>query len=303
MHLRTLIVVLAAAMSLGADPQPVASTRDVANVFTSLYAVYDTAGITERYRAEHGAIPRANTPAELARALFKDDTAARFLVDGWGTPLHIESDPGKGYLIVAAGADGKFDRTQWSQRAATTTAADDVVFRDGELIRSPVAWVTGYVANAPGLAESRERLLEASRYAKTVSSLRALASSIATYEALENKRIPVRDMEALRGALEPKFATSVPVVDGWGHPFVITADASGRSYVIASAGPDGRFDRENWNNPSQIIDDIVLHADGNIRNAEAPPKKSDAAAGDTDRLLDAYAGYMSALQRFNAAHR
>lgn len=303
MHISAAVFVLCTAVPIGgAGMQQAVSTSDAANVFKSLYSVYDTAALIERHRAEHGAIPRANGPGELSRAIFGDDAGAKYFVDPWGTPLHIESAP-SGYLIVAAGSDRKFDRATWTTRAATTTAADDVVLRDGDLIRSPVAWAETSIAGASGLAGSRDRLLDTAKHASTVSQLRALMSSILTYQAVENKDIAARDIEGLRRALVPKYANDVAAADGWGHPFFVGSDASGKSFVIASAGPDGKFQKDGWSSPSSASDDIVLRADGSIRNSEPPPQKVDAAASDTDRLLEAYAGYQAALRRFQQSRR
>lgn len=297
------ILVLSGAVSFGSgDSQPAVPVPEIAKVFTTLYAVYDTAGIIERHRAEKGAIPRANGPAELSRAIFGDDAGAKYLVDPWGTPLHIESGPA-GYLIVGAGSDRKFDRTTWTVRAATTTAADDVVLRDGELIRSPADWANTYIATARGLPASRDRLLDAGKHARTVSQLRALMSSILTYQAVEGRDLAVRDIEGLRRALVPKYANDVAAADGWGHSLFVGSDGSGKSFVIASAGPDGRFDKESWSNPTSATDDIILRADGSIRNSEPPPQKADAAGRETDRLLEAYASYMAALKRFQESRR
>ncbi len=303
MHIKPTSILVAAAVSIcSVQAQPAVSRRDVAGVFTSLYLVYDSALLTERYRTEHGAIPLANGPAELSRAIFGDDGAAKNLIDPWGTPLHIESTPGKGYLIVAAGSDRTFDHATWSERAATTTPADDIVFRDGELIRSPVDWATLLVFSAPDLAQAAERIRIRERHATTVSNLRALFSGIITYSVSESPKIPTGSIEDLRKALVPKYAVD-RFTDGWERPFAIASDASGKSYVIASAGPDGKFDRESWNNPSRETDDIVLTADGNIRNADLPIQKLDAAAADTDRLLEAYATFKSALSRFQQQPR
>ena len=293
MHVATTLLMSAAVWIGGAGSQPSATARDVADVFTSLYLVYDTARLTEQYRAEHGVLPRADGPATLARALFGDDAAAKYLVDPWGTPVHIESIPGKGYVIATAGSDRRFDRATWSQRGATTHPEDDVVFRDGELIRSPVDWATMTVFSARDLDEAGKRLLEKEAYRSTVSRLRALLSAILTYEAAQNKEIAIRDLESLRRALVPKYTSDTAFTDGWEHPFSAAAGASGRSYVIASAGPDGRFG---------TADDIILTGDGNIRNADQPVQKSDSAA-DTDRLLEAYGSFKAALQRFKELRR
>lgn len=287
---------------LQTSPGQVPLTRDVADVFNSLYLVYDAAGAIETYRARHGAVPTASSTVELSRAMIGDDGLAKYWIDRWGTPLRVDSAPGKGYVVACAGSDRKFDPSTWTERAATHASADDIVLRDGELIRSPVDWAGTAVASTPGLDASRERLLAKSRHATTVGDLRAMASGIAVYQIQKGRLPRTSDIEGLRRELEPAYA-NVRLTDGWGHPFHVDASGSTDSYLIVSAGPDGKFDRESWTNPSRPGDDIVLR-DGEItRNAEWAPQRIDAAAAEVDRLLEAYAAYGAALQRFSQSRR
>ena len=282
------------------SPTQPSVTRDVADVFQSLYFVYDAAGAIETYRGKHGAIPKASGTVELSRAMTGDAGLAKYWIDPWGTPLRIDSTPGKGYVVASAGSDRKFDPSTWAERAATHSSADDIVLRDGELIRSPLDWAGAVFANTPGLEASRERIMAKSHHATTVGDLRAIASGIAVYQIQKGRLPRTSEIEALRRELEPTYA-HVPLNDGWGRPFHVGANGSTDAYLIVSAGPDGKFDQESWTNPSRSSDDIVLR-DGEItRNADWRPQNLDAAAADVDRLLNAFAAYGAARQRFSHA--
>ena len=99
--MRTLVLLL-----LVSSPLAATTEDDLVNVLETLYLVYDTAGMLESL-VEDEMVPKIGSAAELSRARFGDDSAAARLVDPWGTPLHVESVPGKGYVIAAAGSDRK----------------------------------------------------------------------------------------------------------------------------------------------------------------------------------------------------
>ena len=297
---------VASAPPTGSDLQTaraaVSATRDVADVFQSLYFVYDAAGAIEAYRGKHGSLPKASGTVELSRAMTGDDGLAKYWIDPWGTPLRVDSTPGKGYVVASAGSDGKFDPSTWAERASTRSSADDIVLRDGELIRSPVDWAGTVFASTPGLDASRERLMAKSHHATTVGDLRAMASGIVVYQMQKGRLPQTSDMETLRRVLEPGYA-NVPATDGWGRQFHVEASGSTDAYLVVSAGPDGKFDAESWTNLSRPSDDIVLRNGEITRNADWTPQKIDAAAADVDRLLSAFAAYGAALQRFSQSHR
>lgn len=268
---------------------------ELVRVFDSIAAVYDAAILIEQYRAETGELPKANGVRELLQARFGDDSlvALELAVDGWRTPLHIESAPGKGYLIVAAGSDRAFDRTNWSRRAEMNSAADDVVLRDGELVRSPVAWATAAAEDTGDLVQGMEQALEASRHRRTVVDLRSIAVDLITYELNEN-RMPAANTI---GELAKQLGPETPRTDGWGHSFHVAIDTSTSSYVLVSPGPDGTLDPWSWSEPSRASDDIVLQNGKIIRN-ETP-----APAGGGEKLAESIAGYRALRARFEAMRR
>lgn len=57
------------------------------------------------------------------------------LYDAWGNPFHYEGTDG-GFLLVSAGADGKFDRASWSRGGELKSLDDDAVMTATGLSRS-----------------------------------------------------------------------------------------------------------------------------------------------------------------------
>jgi hypothetical protein len=55
--------------------------------------------------------------------------------DAWGHPYRIESTA-KGYRIISAGADGKFDESTWSTPGKNLPTSDDAVYVNGKFVRS-----------------------------------------------------------------------------------------------------------------------------------------------------------------------
>ncbi|HEV3483900.1 MAG TPA: prepilin-type N-terminal cleavage/methylation domain-containing protein [Vicinamibacterales bacterium] len=71
---------------------------------------------------------------------------------------------------------------------------------------------------------------------------------------------------ALRAALVPAYAQSLPAMDGWGRPFQFgfSADAEEGSYAIRSAGRDGRFDDTYTPAITTDPDCDIVFADGSF---------------------------------------
>jgi hypothetical protein len=260
-------------------PLQAATRGEITRVFQTLYAVYDTAGIVERVRLE-GKTRRISGPAELSKAMFGSDALVEMLVDPWGTPLHIEVSPSTGYLIVAAGSDRKFDRASWKTPARTTSTAADVVLRNGTLVRSPEEWAMSQAKLTP---EQLNGELSRSKHVATVSTLRSIASAMETFLAIEGKYPPVRDIDELPGRLSPRYMKDVPRTDAWGRKLDLAVVSTLDGYLLISAGADGKF---------ETTDDIVLENGRVVKNADPPA---------TDRMVEAWAGYMAARARLQQA--
>ncbi|MGH9457123.1 MAG: type II secretion system protein GspG [Thermoanaerobaculia bacterium] len=256
-----------------------ASEEDAVKAFETLYAVYDTAAILESLRAD-GVIPRIDGPAALSRATFGHDGLVEYLVDPWGTPLHIESVPGEGYVIAAAGADRAFDRATWQQAAKTTSTAEDVVLRSGKIVRSPEEWALSLVKLTPEQLRAEQ---SSSKRKGTIADLRSIVTSIIAYEIDAGKLPAARDIDALARLLEPTYVIEMPRTDGWGRELDLAIASTLDEYSLASAGPDGRRDTD---------DDIVVKNHEFVKNAEIPA---------ADRLVDAWAGYQAARSRLESA--
>ena len=270
--LRLLVLILAVASPLLAG-----SVEDAANAFEALYNVYDTAGILETLEVG-GKLPKISGPAALSRAKFGNEALVQYLVDPWGTPLYIESVPGKGYVVASAGSDRKFDRSVWETAAKTTSTADDIVLRNGKLVRSPEEWARRQAKLTPERLKGEQLR---SKHALTVSQLRAVMTALEMYRMDAGKfpAVKMGDIDGLAKRLEPKYAKTMPRADGWNQKFDIAMESTGNGYYLASAGPDGNHDTD---------DDIVVENGRFTRNEKAPA---------SDRLVSAWAGYQAARQR------
>ena len=267
---KLLVLVLAVASPLSA-----ASQEDAAKAFQALYNVYDTASILETLKTD-GKLPKISGPAELARAKFGDDAMVEYLIDPWGTPLHIESVPGKGYVIAAAGSDRKFERSTWDKPAKTTSTAADVVLRDGTIVRSPEAWALALAKLTPEQLKGEQ---SRSKHAQTVSQLRTMITALTAYEIETGKLPPAGDLEALAKHLQPTYVAEMPRADAWNRRLDFAMVSTLDGYYLASAGPDGKLDTD---------DDIVVENHNFTKNEEPPV---------ADRLVSAWAGYQAARRR------
>jgi hypothetical protein len=272
---KTFVLSLALALPLRA-----ASEKDAADVFTALYNVYDTAALLESLKTA-GSLPKINGPAELSRMKFGSDALVEYLVDPWGTPLHIESTPGKGYVIASAGSDRKFNRSTWSKAAKTTSTADDIVLRDGKIVRSPEEWATEMARLAP---ERLKREQAQSKHVQTVAQLRTLISAMQTYEVSAGKLPPAADIKELAKYLEPAYVPKMPQTDAWGHRLDFAMVSTLDGYYLASAGPDGSF---------ETADDIVVENHRFTKNETPAP---------SDPLVSSWAGYQAAKRRLEHPH-
>lgn len=238
-------------------------TAELTAVLKTLSNVLDLANEVEKYAVAHGKLPSAKSPAELSRLVLGTDSAKEFFVDGWGTPLRLDSDSERGtYLVAAAGADRAFQETSWAKRAETRSATDDVVLRDGQWVRSPEAWAVARIKSS-GFDE-RQALagsLETAKAGRTAADMRALFTAIAAFEA-DHRRFPNNyTMDSLARELVPAYIKELPRADAWGTPFTVRIVESTKSVRIISAGSDARFDADRWSDKTKTADytrDLLL---------------------------------------------
>ncbi len=78
------------------------------------------------YKQDHGAYPEVKS-ADGAKALFQPVYIQSLpLADAWGNAYDVASDA-KGFRVVSAGADGKFDRSSWSTGGKQSSFDADAV--------------------------------------------------------------------------------------------------------------------------------------------------------------------------------
>ncbi|MFZ2492741.1 MAG: type II secretion system protein GspG [Thermoanaerobaculia bacterium] len=113
--------------------------------------------------------------------------------------------------------------------------------------------------------------MQRSKQKRTVAHIRTIAAAIEA-RASDTNEYPVASLDELATMLEPKYVESFPRTDGWGNRFVYQGiDCSGQrclSYVLASAGKDGRVEQEPliWfrTEPSAIktFNDDIVYSNG-----------------------------------------
>ena len=80
----------------------------------------------------------------------------------------------------------------------------------------------------------------------TLADAKSIRTAIEAY-AVDNNRYPAAaNMEELRKLVQPIYIRTMPTEDAWGTPFLYRVSADGKSYTIASAGSDRKFDESTW---------------------------------------------------------
>jgi hypothetical protein len=88
------------------------------------------------YHSDYGSFPDVKTMEEV-RALIEPKYIMHTAVhDAWGHPFHYERHGKDGYLLVSAGADGKFQPEGWSQTGRNADLnVDAVATEDGRWLQ------------------------------------------------------------------------------------------------------------------------------------------------------------------------
>lgn len=157
--------------------------------------------------------------------------------DPWGTPYRV-SETVHGYRIASAGSDAKFEEPSPTTPGQFSGTADDVIFDNGQLIRSNRNWLTAQVTegslSARALAELRRAEID---YAlMRVPLLQSLTGAKATAVVMR-----------LVGEYVEKNKMAPPIEqskDAWGTPLKIIIDEAG--YRVVSAGADRQFNEASW---------------------------------------------------------
>jgi type II secretory pathway pseudopilin PulG len=109
-------------------------------------------------------------------------------------------------------------------------------------------------STAPTVAE-RARL--------TMSDMVSWRLCFAAYKQDYGKYPEVKSVEEAKAAFEPVYISQLPMTDAWGHTYAVEAGANG--YTVASAGADGKFDKQSWSAGGQVDsfnDDAVATNEG-----------------------------------------
>ena len=80
----------------------------------------------DAYKSDHGKYPEVKS-AEEAKAAFEPIYVIHLpMTDAWGHAYTVESSA-NAYMVVSAGADGKFDKQSWSTGGALQSFDEDAV--------------------------------------------------------------------------------------------------------------------------------------------------------------------------------
>lgn len=91
---------------------------------------------------------------------------------------------------------------------------------------------------------------------RTMADMRSMATAVESY-AVDNTVYPTAtDVASLAGSIEPVYMDPVPVLDGWGHAYVI--DSIPQRYTLGSAGKDGGALSYSGGPMSNFNDSIVF---------------------------------------------
>ena len=78
--------------------------------------------------------------------------------------------------------------------------------------------------------------VDKSKQKRTMSDIRSIGTAIEAY-AIDHAGYPiVADMNALKGAVDPIFFDTMPLVDGWSHDMQV--DSGFTAYTVYSQGKD-----------------------------------------------------------------
>ncbi len=87
-----------------------------------------------QYQKNHGDLSKLAASSDPVGTLVSESGGnRRLLQDAWGTPIRMTIDA-KGYRLMSAGADKKFDSASWSVQASAN-ASEDVILENGAFVR------------------------------------------------------------------------------------------------------------------------------------------------------------------------
>jgi hypothetical protein len=85
---------------------------------------------------------------------------------------------------------------------------------------------------------------DAERARWTMQDMNSWKICFAAYKQDHGKYPEVKSAEEARAAFEPVYIAHLPMTDAWGRAYAIESSAS--TFTVASAGADGKFDKQSW---------------------------------------------------------
>ena len=137
------LLVLLVTIPVVAGDKPVVERKIVDQWWLAVNTMADARSLmtaAEAYAIDNNRYPAANSVEELQKLIEPMYIRTTPLKDKWGTPfIYRVSADGKSYTVASAGSDRTFDESAWPAKTAySTTSKDDVVYKDGEVVRE---WV------------------------------------------------------------------------------------------------------------------------------------------------------------------
>lgn len=232
---------------------PAAGQVDVPRGIENLIGLYAAAQVLDFHRAM-GTVPETDEQ----------------IVDPWGTPYRLDLATA---TVAGAGRDRKFDESTWGLSDQFANLEDDVVMREGRVLRTNRHWLWDLGETGDHAAEYESlRSAEVVFMVMTTPEMRQLTalrlSAMAVQqlaELVERQKEADGGLAELAGAEDPvgllisRFGGSPRLRrDAWGTPLRVSFDGSG--YRIASAGADRIFQPERWNEDAELdpAEDLVL---------------------------------------------
>jgi hypothetical protein len=85
---------------------------------------------------------------------------------------------------------------------------------------------------------------DAERARWTMGDMVSWRICFAAYKQDHGKYPEVKSVEEAKAAFEPVDIAHLPVTDAWGRAYAVESNAN--SFTVASAGADGKFDKQSW---------------------------------------------------------
>ena len=215
---------------------------------------------------------------EVRRTLGTMPETLEGMLDPWGTPYRFDVEAER---VVSAGSDREFDVASWLRTEQFTGLEGDVVWLNGNFVRTNHNWLCSQVA--PGGAAARQ-----------LGDLRQAEAYLLMLRTDAMRK--VIGVQLTGGLMEMMARTDLKTGgrDAWGTPMRVIVE--GEKYRIVSAGADRTFQPESWNRrPAQDAAEDMIYENGRFtrrideqklfetsgRTAEPIPQPPDRALRNT----------------------